>query len=194
MNRAEPKIPIAEDNLFDYFDRRLRDARALCPVDLSEDTLLYLVNLLTERARADRPAPPEDTLAELHAAGANRTPSQQIRAYRELGDRALHLVGCFEESVARKIVGTTYYKDMGAAAYHRVDIVVKQWFSDAFGPVFTELAQKFERAVALLQTLRAAERDEVMALTARYPGLLLDAPVLGGAQMLISRPRGVDEA
>ena len=92
------------------------------------------------------------------------------------------------------MVGTSYYKDMGAAAYHRVDVVIKQWFADAFGPVFTELAEGFERAVALLQTLRAAERDEVASLTARYPGLLLDAPIHGGAHLLIGKPRPTDDA
>lgn len=174
---------LQQENLFDFFQERLIEVRQRTHLALSDDTCLYLVQLMADRARADRPAPPEGTLAELHARGHNRPPSQQLAAYRELGDRALHLLGCFEQSLQRKIVSPGYYADMGAAAYHRVDLVIKGWFSDAFGPVFTELAERFAMAVQVLRALHDARQGAVADLTAKYPGLLLNSPVHAAPQL-----------
>jgi len=137
-------------NLFDYFHGQVSDAHADLPVELSSDTLLYLTQMLTERARTDRPSLPETTLAELHGRAHNGRPEEQVRAYRELGDRSLYTLGCFSEQLNRQIVGPNYYRDMGSAAYWRVDTTIKRWFADAFGPVFRELALRFEGCVQLL--------------------------------------------
>lgn len=147
-------------NLFDYFHERVETAKQELAVDLSGETSLYLASMLTERARTDRPGPPEETLAELHAAAAHAPPAKQVRAYRELGDRALYLVGYFKESVARKSVGVSYYSDMGSAAYRRVDDVIKQWFADAFGPVFRELSDSFSNCVELLGHIRSYQDEQ----------------------------------
>jgi hypothetical protein len=48
---------------------------------------------------------------------------------------------------------------MGSAAYYRVDQVFKRWFSDAFGPVFTELAAQFGDCVGILERIRT-KQDE----------------------------------
>lgn len=147
-------------NLFDYFNDRVEQARAAHGVRISNDTSLYLATLLTERARADRPAPPETTLAELHAHAAAAPPTTQVRAYRELGDRSLYLLGYFAESLQRRTVGPDYYADMGAAAYHRVDVLFKALFADAFGPVFHELAARFRDCVRLLSEVRDAQQRD----------------------------------
>jgi len=154
--------------LFDYFNDHVAAARAERSVHISNDTTLYLATLLTERARADRPAPPETTLAELHARAAASAPADQARTYRELGDRALYLLGYFAESLSRRVVGPDYYADMGAAAYHRTDLLFKVLFSDAFGPVFRELAARFRECVGILSEVRAAQHkdqpDEILDL------------------------------
>ena len=155
-----PEVLTAADNLFDYFHAKVQDAHADAPVDLAEDTLLYLARLLTEQARTDRPRLPEDTLAELFGRASNAPPSEQIAAYRELGDRSLYLLGCFSESLEGRIVGPSYYRDMGAAAYWRVDRVVERWFRSAFGPVFRELAVCFPGCVELLDLVRSRHDEE----------------------------------
>jgi len=142
------------DNLFDYFHSKVADAHAHASLELSDDTVLYLSRLLTEQARSDRPTLPERTLAELYGRAAHAPPSEQVSAYRELGDRSLYLLGCFGESLKGRIVGPGYYKDMGAAAYWRVDRVLERWFTSAFGPVFRELALCFEDCVELLDRVR----------------------------------------
>lgn len=147
-------------NLFDFFHEHVQHSARKRRLDVSEDTTLYLVTLLQERARADRPEPPEGTLAELHGRAANSPPAEQALTYRELGDRSLYLLGYFTEHVDRTIVGPTYYADMGAAAYDRVDTLFKLVFADAFGPVFRELARSFRQCVRVLSDVRDAYHNE----------------------------------
>ena len=157
-------IVLPTDNLFDWFLERVRDARATRGIDLSEEGTLYLVKLLVERARADLEAPPETTLAELHGRAANASPVEQMRAYRELGDRALFVVGYFPEALERRSVGPKYYSDMGAAAYARLDHVFKRWFANAFGDLYAELAARFRGAVDVVAEVRRSCREEPDAM------------------------------
>jgi hypothetical protein len=145
----------------------VEEARSLITVRISDDTSLYLATLLTERARADRPSLPEDTLAELHARAANASPGDQAKTYRELGDRALYLLGYFVESLSRHLVSPDYYAQMGSAAYHRVDLIFKALFSDPFGPVFRELAAMFRECVRIVSVVRDAHRRD-------FPNRLMD--------------------
>lgn len=160
------------DNLFDYFNGKVVEAQADLNLELSDDTLLYLSRMLAERARSDRPALPERTLAELHGRAAHSRPDEQVKAWRELGDRSLYTLGCFAEQLDGRLVGRTYYADMGSAAYWRVDHTVKRWFSDAFGPVFRELAMRFEGCVELLDLVRGrhdeAHPDTLLRLLQRW--------------------------
>jgi len=56
---------------------------------------------------------------------------------------------------------------MGAAAYHRVDLILKVLFSDPFGPVFRELAAMFRECVRILTEVRQAHRRD-------FPNRLMD--------------------
>lgn len=158
----------ATNSLFDYFHGRVRDARDGLGIEVSEDTGLYLTTLLVDRARADVPRPQESTLVELHARAVQAAPAEQARTYRELGDRSLYLLGYFEESLSRKIVSTRYYREMGAAAYARVDEVFKLWFANAFDQVFEELSLGFEDCVRLIRQVRAAVDDQPDVLMRLY--------------------------
>ena len=178
-------------NLFDFFHEEVSRAARDRRLDVSDDTTLYLVTLLEGRARADRPAAPEDTLAELHGRAAHSPPAEQAKVYRELGDRTLYMLGYFTEHVDNKIVGPSYYANMGAAAYDRVDTLFKLVFADAFGPVFRELAASFRSCVKVVSDVRDATRkdrptdliglyekwlvtgDEVLAERLREGGLIL---------------------
>ncbi len=156
----------ASDNLFDFFHDRVLLARQAIDTPFHDDTVLYLAQLLAERARVDEPADSlPTTLAELHGSAAHAPPGQQASTYRELGDRALYLLGFFREHLdrVRRPVGPSYYIDMGSAAYHRCDQVFKRWFADAFGPVFHELSRHFEACVSLLSTVRAQASPDDLA-------------------------------
>jgi hypothetical protein len=148
----------ASTSLFDYFHEGVHESKRRRGLDISEDTELYLATMLVDRARADRPAPPEETLAELHGRAANSPPAEQARTYRELGDRSLYLLGYFTEHVSGRVTGADYYATMGVAAYQRVDTLFKLVFADAFGPVFDELARRFRECVAVVSDVRDAHR------------------------------------
>jgi hypothetical protein len=165
------------DNLFDFFHARVEDARSEASLDISDDTSLYLASLLTDRARSDQGPDHAETLAELHARAAHSPPGKQASTYRELGDRSLYLLGFFREHLdrRRRVIGPSYYENMGMAAYHKVDLVLKRWFSDAFGPVFQELAQGFRECVDLLDRVRARSTpDDTDNLLAAYEDWLVE--------------------
>lgn len=187
------------DNLFDFFHARVEDARTEASLDISDDTSLYLATLLSDRARSDRTPPAiEDTLAELHARAALASPGEQASAYRELGDRALYILGFFRERLdrQRRLIGPNYYRDMGAAAYQQVDLVLKRWFADAFGPVFLELATRFQECVDVLDRVRARNSDQ-NGLIAAYESWVLhgeprEAGALYAGGILVPPSRGDD--
>ncbi|HMV66355.1 MAG TPA: hypothetical protein PKA64_05860, partial [Myxococcota bacterium] len=149
-----------EVSLFDYFHRRVDDARAEGRVRLTDDAGLYLAQMLADRARMDRDAPRADTLAELHAQACHAAPAEQARTWRELGDRALYDLGTFKEHLERRVVPLSYYEAMGSAAYERVDAVLKRWFSNAFGELFQELAARFHDCVRVLDAVRSAHDED----------------------------------
>lgn len=156
-------------NLFDYFNSHIQEAAESTGADLSSDTQLYLATLLTERVRSDQDRVSADTLAEIHAKAANSRPGERARVYRELGDRALYSVGYFTEHCTRRTVNERYYLDMGSAAYYQVDQVFKRWFADAFGDVFTELAERFLTCVDIFKAVRESHRDDdLVALYERW--------------------------
>lgn len=161
-----------DDNLFDYFHQHVENARGDAGVTLTDDTALYISQLLVDRARTDTPRPSETTLAELHGRAAHATPSEKARTYRELGDRALYAVGYFEESLDRQIVSRHYYIGMGRAAYLQVDHVFKRWYADAFGAVFQELADQFVGCMRILAAVRGAQAEtdpvELMQMYERW--------------------------
>jgi hypothetical protein len=70
------------------------------------------------------------------------------------------MLGYFSDHLDNRVVGQTYYANMGAAAYDRVDTLFKLVFADAFGPVFRELARSFESCVRVLGDVRDAHADK----------------------------------
>lgn len=139
--------------LFDYFHDKVETAGAGLPI--TGEIKLYLANLLTERTRADRKTYEENTLAELYGRAYHAPKHQAAVVYRELGDRALYVVGFFPDSLQRSLVGPRYYIDMGASAYYRTH----DWFQGAFGSTFADLSKRFEDCVVLLDTVRGSEQD-----------------------------------
>jgi hypothetical protein len=160
----------SEDNLFDYFHACVDDARAVDAIELTDETALYVAQLLSERARTDREAPQAHTLAELHAQAMQLRPAEQAKTWRELGDRALYDLGYFTERLEGGTVSLDYYQAMGSTAYRRVDQVFKRWFADAFGHLFEELSAHFDDCVRVVSAVRRAHepQDDIEALYAEW--------------------------
>lgn len=159
-----------QSDLFSFFHDRISQVRTDDGIDLTDDAALYLAQMLSERARHDRSRPRGDTLAELHLLHAHASPTEQVQAYRELGDRALHELAWFQERVERTIVGPDYYQRMGRSAYGRLHDLLDRWFSRAFGSVFEELADRFSDCVKLLRVAQhgCAEGADIEEILLRW--------------------------
>jgi len=180
-------------NLFDFFHEDVRNAKRNLGARLSNDSTLYLSQLLTERARADRHTPAESTLAELLGRAVTSPPTDQAQVYRELGDRSLYVAGYFRDHLGHALVGADYYAAMGSSAYLRVHDVMARFFSGAMASVFHELGEQFETCVTILDHIRCTHEahpdmmerwlkawvergDEQAASRLRERGLLLPKP------------------
>ena len=164
--RATDKL-IVDVNVTEYFHKSVATAVVNQSVDTTEDTLFYVVNLLTrfadsntffqEETEGSRVTP----LAKLYArAVEQKSESERRQAMRRLGDVALFVSGLFADSLRNRSVDIDYYVGMGGAAYGYVSESFKGPDRDeAYREVFSELAAKFTAFVDIL-----AEVSEQSAL------------------------------
>lgn len=126
-------------------------------VKARDDTIVYLVNLLANFARADRlyEWTPEGymlrPLALLYD-DALQAPTIEARnqALRRLGDVALFVAGLYADSLQRQAVDVDYYIAMGGNAYSYLS---DRHSSRAHRPVFGELSQQFTDFVEVLSQI-----------------------------------------
>ena len=130
----------------------------------------YLVDLLEGRVRAlsaggqGRAGQPE-TLAESLVEALRCDGAERLARLRALGDRALFQAGFFGESLQRRVVGVSYYSEIGQTAYHRVSV-------GTGSEVFRELATGFPEFVELLAEVggraRGSASVDLLRLYDRY--------------------------
>ena len=65
---------------------------------------------------------------------------------KQIGDLSLFMSGFFADSLSRKLVDVDYYVSIGGTAY----TALSRYETDAFSPVFAELADNFVRFVDVL--------------------------------------------
>jgi hypothetical protein len=136
---------VRRESAVEYFKELVEGALARQRIAAGELTSFYVVNLLTGFLR--RPAEGDETafafrLAEaLEAAGA-----RQRATLKQIGDESLFISGFFADSLPRKLVDVDYYVSIGGAAY----TALSRYETDAFSPVFAELADNFVRFVDVL--------------------------------------------
>lgn len=154
---AQPAVtPVA--NLQSYFHRALSAAAENQHTPLDDQTLAYLVHLLSDYAHADRLYDRTEDgvvrrplVALYRQAVEAETSHERELALQRLGDLALFVSGILPQSLQRSLVDVDYYVAMGAAAYASL--------SDASSPgvrvrslraVFTRLASRFVDHMDLL--------------------------------------------
>ena len=171
---------VADPTTFDFFHPRVLDAVEREATVLHADTVLYLAQLLTERTRQDA-VPTISTLAELRGRALQAPPGEAAASWRALGDHTLYLLGCFAPSLdrSRRLVGPDYYESMGRSAYEQCDRVLARWFAGAFGPVFAELAERFQVAMRILRHAGTRERPKAHVLDPAPLGMTWAATVPG---------------
>lgn len=150
---SRPEV-IATTSIQNYFHQSLHSALQNNNVNAEEETIGYIVRLLSNFVRSEQLFEESDDglrikpLA-LHYADALYVSSRQDRhrALQRLGDVALFIAGVFADSLERKLVDIDYYIAMGGNAYgylasneHRAVLV----------QVFSELSEKFVSFVDVL--------------------------------------------
>lgn len=149
-------------SLREFFKDSVAEAMARQRVDADDQTAYYVVNLLTlfarsealfdatERGRELRPL----ALVLAEAADAERA-EQRNYALQRVGDVALFVAGFFGEGMNRRLVDMDYYVHMGGSAYGALSQSIKGSLRGrVYGPVFAELANKFQGFVDVLAEVR----------------------------------------
>jgi hypothetical protein len=149
---------VAVTNLREFFHDSMQTALRHQKVAVDDHTEHYVVNVLTMFARSDElyEKTPEGVrlkpLAHMLAEASEASSSQQRdSALRRLGDVSLFIAGFFAQSFARKLIDIDYHIAMGGRAYATLAESTRSSVrGQAFGAVFMELAQKFQRLVDVL--------------------------------------------
>lgn len=149
---------IVDVNVTEYFRKSVAMAVVNQSVDTTENTLYYVVNLLTRFADSNTffqgksEGPRVTPLAKLYARAVEvKTEIERRQAMRRLGDVALFVAGLFSDSLNHRTVDVDYYIGMGGAAYGYVSESFKgRERDDVYSEIFSELAAKFTAFVDIL--------------------------------------------
>ena len=149
---------IVNMNVREYFLKTVSKAVLNQSVDVTEDTICYVVNLLTTFADAGNfyqdtpPGSPSTPLVKLYAEAVEvRSEADRRRTLRRLGDVALFVAGLFSDSLKNKLVDIDYYISMGGSAYSYLsDALRGQERGCLDSSVFSELATNFTGFVDVL--------------------------------------------
>ncbi len=145
---------VCDTPLFDWFEEEVTVADRSLGIRLSAEARFYLSQMLTERGRTHHGVEPPDTLVELFLAASDAPPGTRARLCREAGDRALHVLGYFRESLVRRNVAPSYYADLGAQGYDQAHLVLERFFASSLSDVLDELAKRFRDAVRVVGAVR----------------------------------------
>ena len=158
MSATDRASLIVDTNIQAYFRDVVTEAVSHQKLNASDETVYYLVNLLTTFTRSDQlyEQTPDGImirpLATMYA-DAVQAPSLEDRnqALKRLGDVALFIAGVFADSLNRKVVDVDYYIAMGGNAYGCLSDSVRGAFRwRGFSGVFSELADRFTDFVDVL--------------------------------------------
>jgi len=171
---------IAGQELRLHFRERVEAVCARRAVEMDPEVEFYLVDLLT-RFAASRPAEaPEGAfavgdrpLAFILKDALEAPPDRRVRLFRHLGDLALYVAGCFQDSLNRSLVDVEYYISMGEGAYARVGTTLGG-LRNASGAaeVFADLSRRFAEWVDVLdeisEGMRPGDNRDILRLYERY--------------------------
>ncbi|HEY0883158.1 MAG TPA: hypothetical protein VGD87_16600 [Archangium sp.] len=128
-------------------------------VSLEEVTEFYVVNLLSDYAKAETLFSQKvdgkvdhEPLAVLYHRALQQEREERIRTLRRLGDVSLYTAGFFNSSLRDSVVGAEYYVNMGRNAYSAVADLAG---SSSFAGVYQELCTKFSTLVEVLEEISA---------------------------------------
>jgi len=161
-DRVRPVVSLQE-----YFRDSVDQAMQRQGLSAEDHTAHYVVNLLTLFARSE--ALYEKTQAGLGLkplalmlaeAAESENPQERVFVLQRVGDVSLFIAGFFSESLSSHVVDVDYYVHMGGGAYGCLSQQLRGTpRGQAFGPVFAELADKFNHFVDVLNDVRASSKS-----------------------------------
>lgn len=163
----------------EYFREALTASLRSAPVPLTDTAQAYLVNLLTEFARAENVFAGTDrgetpVFADMLGRAQDAEPQEAVRIYKHMGDSSLYLSGFFAEGLEKKPVGVSYYVSIGGSAYAQVSDLMRP-LAGTSAALFAELSDRFRSIVDLLTAMslhgeRTQKLDDaaVLQLVERY--------------------------
>jgi hypothetical protein len=156
---------ITNKSLQEYFYDSVNSAVRNQQIDTSDETINYLVNLLTTFSRSeDLFEYTEDgvmlkPLALMYTDALSETALiERVRILQKLGDTALFISGVFSDSLNRKIVDIDYYIAMGGNAYSYLSASMRNHYrGSSVHPLFEELTEKFVAFVDVLSEVTESQ-------------------------------------
>jgi hypothetical protein len=104
-----------------------------------------------------------------------------VREYKDIGDMALILCGYFFESINKKILSPSYYKNIGKSAYIKLNKINPKCLD--IPHFYSLMADKFE----ILSQLLAKMALEAKSITDNQYVFELFEPVNSNSEITISR-------
>lgn len=164
--QTDELVPVT--SLQEFFRDSVDAAMATNKVVLNHHTSHYVVNLLTMFSRSE--ALYEETgdglrlrpLAIMFADAVDATTeAERNNILQRLGDVSLFMAGFFADALQRAAVDMDYYVYMGGGAYQSLAIHMRGTVKgQAFCEVFSELADKFQDMVDVLNEVRESARSD----------------------------------
>ncbi|HIF51984.1 MAG TPA: hypothetical protein EYQ42_10755 [Thiotrichaceae bacterium] len=145
-------------NINEYFNDAIHDAISHQRVGLNDETVVYIVNLLTYYALSenifenDIEGTSSKPLAFIYKDAVEAQSLEERNTHlRRLGDVALFTSGFFSGSLERTAVGVDYFISMGGNAYSSLADRAPRTIPDkSLNEVFTDLAEHFISYVDVL--------------------------------------------
>jgi hypothetical protein len=159
-------------SLQEFFRSSVAESMERQNVVADEHTTYYVVNLLTLFSRSEALFDETNQGLELRPvasvlADAIETDRPDVRnhALQRVGDVSLFIAGFLGDGLARKPVDIDYYIVMGGTAYGTLSRSVRaSRRGQVFGPVFSELAEKFHEFVDVLADIREEASNDLDVL------------------------------
>ncbi len=168
MLRNLPQI-LDGTRLQEYLQEKVEWSTLAEPLEISETTKFYVVDLLTRFERTEHLFTAEP-LAMMYARAMRGDAATQVRELKKIGDTALWNIGFFSEHLQKGIVSMNYYMDMGSGAYSALSAQLAS--EDVFANLYHELSENFYGLTNVLKRLAAADHvannSELLQLYERY--------------------------
>lgn len=130
---------IRPESPVEYFKELVDGALAHQGLVANELTSYYVVQLLAGFLQQRGGDAHDEPLGIQLARALDSGGVEQRASLKQIGDESLFVSGFFSDSLKRKLVDVDYYASIGGVAYQ----ALSRYETDAFSPVFAELAQKF---------------------------------------------------